>query len=102
MWAAEAGVTDIAHCADEEAIVVAIQVRGTVQQDGTLVLKLPVGVSPGVHEMVVVLPFDMQPPATLPGNGVQAKRPLVFHTYPVGLVDDWFTFHREDLYGDRL
>ena len=32
--------------------MVAIQLRGTVQRDGTVVLKLPAEVNPGEHEMV--------------------------------------------------
>ena len=101
LWVAEAGETDATHCADEEALVVAIQVRGTVQQDGTLVFKLPAGVSPGVHEMVVVLPFDMPSPESAPENAVHAKKLLEFHAYPIGLVDNSLTFRREELYDNQ-
>ena len=82
--------------------MVAIQLKGTVQQDGTLVLKLPAGVSPGLHELVVVLPLDAQSEERIAENGAPAKtRKLELSTYPVGPVDDAFTFRREDLYGDQ-
>ena len=82
--------------------MVAIQLKGTVQQDGTLELKLPAGVAPGEHELVVVLPLDAPAEERAGENGVPARtRKLELTAYPVGLVDDSFTFRREDLYGDQ-
>lgn len=81
--------------------MVAIQLKGTIEQDGTLVLRLPAGVSPGVHEMVVVFPFDVQPEKFDAGNGTQDGTPMRFSAYPVGLVDNALTFRREELYDDQ-
>lgn len=90
---------DLVYTTGKEVYMVAIQLKGTIEQDGTLVLKLPVGVSPGVHEMVVVFPFDVQPKKTDYGNGADST-PMRFSAYPVGLVDNAFTFRREELYDD--
>ena len=83
--------------------MIAIQLKGTVQPDGTLVLKLPAGVSPGVHELVVVLPLDARSEERSGANGGHGNiRKLDLSAYAVGLVDDSFTFRRKDLYGDQL
>lgn len=80
--------------------MIAIQLKGTVQRDGTLVVKLPATVSPGVHEVVVVLPFDAQ--YEEPGKQASSETAkLDLTAYPVGLVDNTFTFRRETLYGDQ-
>jgi len=81
--------------------MVTIQLRGTVQEDGTVVLTLPADVSPGEHEMVLVLPQEAQQTDSSRKNGVKARKPLRLRTYPVGLQDDAFTFRREDLYAGR-
>ncbi len=82
--------------------MVTIQLRGIVQEDGTVVLKLPANVSPGEHEMVLVLPQEAQQAEGVQTNGVKARKPLRLRAYPIGLQDDAFTFRREDLYADRL
>ena len=35
--------------------MIALQMTATVQQDGTMILRLPTTVRPGVHDIVVVL-----------------------------------------------
>ncbi len=88
------------HQVCREVTVIAIQLKGTVQRDGTLVVKLPATVSPGVHEIVVVLPSDAQQEET--GELATSEiGELDLAAYPVGLVDDTFTFRRETLYGDQ-
>ena len=81
--------------------MVAIQLRGTVQRDGTVVLKLPAEVNPGEHEMVLVLPQDAQQETDARVKVVRERNPLQFRAYPVGLQDDAFTFRREDIYGGQ-
>lgn len=82
--------------------MVTIQLRGTVQEDGTVVLMLPAEISPGEHEMVLVLPQEAQQVEGGATNGMKARKPLRLRAYPVGLQDDAFTFRREDLYAGRL
>lgn len=82
--------------------MVTLQLKGIVQPDGTVVLTLPAEIRPGEHEMVVVLPQDMQQPASARANGIKVRQPLRLRAYPVGLRDETLTFRREDLYADRL
>ena len=80
--------------------MIALQLKGTVHLDGTLVVKLPVTVNPGDYEIVVVLPFEPQQEE----DGKEATpetRKLEFSAYPAGLVDDAFTFRRETDYRDE-
>lgn len=86
----------------KEVDMVTIQLRGIVQEDGTVVLTLPADISPGEHEMVLVLPQEVQQAEGDSTNGVKARKPLRLRAYPVGLQDVAFTFRREDLYADRL
>jgi hypothetical protein len=61
---------------------------------GELTLRLPVSFPPGTPVMVVMI----QPVMTTVSAPRKARQPLKFGRYPVGLVDDTFTFRREELY----
>jgi hypothetical protein len=70
-----------------------INTKATVMADGMLIMQLPPDVSPGEHQIVLVI--DEQPIQ-------QADRlPLKFSAYPVGLASEDFTARREDLYRDE-
>ena len=64
-----------------------------VNENHTLTVEVPADISPGIHEVVVVIqhPEPQQRPNEL------------FRDWPahnVGLVDPTMTFRREDIYGD--
>ncbi len=40
--------------------MIAFQMTATVQQDGTMILRLPAAVRPGVHDIVVVLQSKLE------------------------------------------
>lgn len=67
----------------------AITTRAVIGPDRLLTVQLPADVTPGEHEVVVVL------------NGPAAAQPAFLHgPYPFVPVDPSNTFRREDLYGD--
>ncbi len=69
-----------------------IETNALVTEDGQLIVPMPADIVPGEHRVVVVI--EEQPVAA-----PQKKRPpLKFSAYPVGLIDDTFTFRREELY----
>ena len=64
-----------------------------VSPNHTLTVQVPADITPGVHEVVVLI----QEPAPLPQSSG------LFRDWPpheVGLVDHSMTFRREDMYGD--
>ena len=66
-----------------------ISTTAVIGPDRVLTVQLPADVTPGEHEVVVVL------------NGVPSHLPMPEHgPYPFGPVDPSNTFRREDLYGD--
>lgn len=66
-----------------------ISTKAVIGPDRVLTVQLPADVTPGEHEVVVVL------------NGVATQQPVPGHgPYPFGPVDPANTFRREDLYGD--
>jgi len=69
-----------------------IEITATVTAERTLIVPLPLDLSPGEHRIVVVI--DEKPIASHRGQ------PLRLSAYPVGLVTENMTFRREDLYGD--
>ena len=70
-----------------------IETTATVTPNGMLLIPLPSSIPTGRHRVVVVI--DEQPIA-------KKKRPLLrFTAYQAGLLDDSFTFRREDLYSDE-
>lgn len=101
-----------------------IETLATLAEDGTLTAKIPPIISPGEHQVVIVidergsravLPEQLkQAPAKINGLVVEeetatkteqsssAREPLRFSAYPVGLVAEDFTFRREDLYDDDI
>ncbi len=69
-----------------------IETTAIVTPEGTMTVQVPPGISPGEHQVVVVI--DEHPI-------VKKKRPpLKFSAYPVGLVSEKMTFRREGIYGD--
>jgi hypothetical protein len=69
-----------------------IETTAMVTQEGTMTVQVPLGISPGEHQIVVVI--DEHPI-------VKKERPsLKFSAYPVGLVSEQMTFRREDIYGE--
>lgn len=62
----------------------------TVRQDGTMVIPVPADLQTGDRQVVVVI--DETPTQT---NGQRSVLSLSAHS--VGLVDENFTFRREDL-----
>ena len=70
-----------------------VKSTSVVQPDHTLTIQVPPDISPGVHEVVVVLQEEASRPQPEP----------FFKDWPahdVGLVDPTRTFRREDMYGD--
>ena len=67
-----------------------IETNAVVTRTGTLVIQLQTDIPPGTHPVVLVI--NPQSPPKKPA------KPLKFGRYAVGLVDNDFTFRREDLY----
>lgn len=67
--------------------------------DGKITMQLPPDISPGEHQIVLVI--DEQPIqlSALLGRYRKGRLPLKFSAYPVGLASEDFTARREDLYG---
>ena len=75
------------------SIMITIQTRITVDEQGVTTLRLPPGIAPGEHEIVLVIgevPAARQTPimAGFPRHDVKVDLP------------EGFTFHREDMYDD--
>lgn len=70
-----------------------IETTATVTSEGMLLVPLPSSIPIGEHRVVVVI--DEQPVTP------KKKAPLKFSAYSAGLIDDSFTFRREDLYGEE-
>lgn len=88
-----------------------IQTLASMTADGTLTAKIPMILSPGEHQVIIVV--DEQHRKQAAGDSTEEQRtesapvtvnpePLRFSAYPVGLISDDFTFRREDLYGDTI
>lgn len=71
----------------------AVTATAIVHPDHTLSVQVPGDISPGVHQVVVVLQEDTPPPHT-------QQLLTNWSPHPVGLVDPTMTFRREDMYGD--
>lgn len=69
-----------------------IQTTATVTEEGKLIVQVPADISPGEHQIVIVIDET--------SAEQQQRLPLKFSDYPVGLRKDNFTFRREDLYSD--
>lgn len=68
-----------------------IETNAVVTATGTLVIQLQTDIPPGTHPVVLVInPQDNQ--------HNQRTQSFQFGRYAVGLVDNDFTFRREDLY----
>ncbi len=66
-----------------------ISTKAMIGPDRVLTVQLPADVTPGEHEVVVVL------------NGVPAQVSMPERgPYPIAPIDPSFTYRREDLYGD--
>lgn len=57
--------------------------------NGVLIMQLPPDVSPGEHQVVLVIDE--------PAIQTSDRLPLKFSAYPVGLASEDFTARREDL-----
>lgn len=102
-----------------------IETVASFNADGTLTAKIPAIISPGEHEVVIVVEekgvmaklkekvsqikingFALSPTAANANaesnQGKREREPLRFSAYPVGLIADDFTFRREDLYDDDI
>ncbi len=71
-----------------------IETTATVEEDGTVTLRLPPSVPPGVHRVVLVIEEDEAP-------SPRVRPPLTFSRYPVGFTDPTFTARREEIYDDE-
>ena len=69
-----------------------IETNALVTEDGKLIVPMPADIAPGEHRVVIVI--EEQPTVILEKKRV----PLKFSAYPVGLIDETFTFRREELY----
>jgi hypothetical protein len=69
-----------------------IETTAIVTPEGTMTIQVPSGISPGEHQVVVVIDE----------HSIVRKKspPLKFSAYPVGLVSEAMTFRREDIYGE--
>ena len=65
-----------------------ISTRAVIGPDRLLTVQLPTDVTPGEHEVVIVL------------NGVAGQVPVLSAPYDMAPIDPSFTYRREDLYGD--
>ena len=68
-----------------------MQTQAIISATGELTLRIPVSLPPGTPVMVFMIMAT--PPAPR-----KMGQPLKWGRYPVGLVDDTFTFRREDIY----
>ncbi len=71
----------------------AIETTAVVGDDRKLTVQLPHNVTPGLHQIVVIVD----------GPHSEGSRPWTMDEWPVhdaGLVDPNFTMRREGLYGD--
>ncbi len=96
-----------------------IETVASFTADGTLTAKIPAIISPGEHQVVIVIE-EAKPRSVIkarlqdrtskpkPGEIGETKEhspmrvPLNFSAYPVGLIADDFTFRREDIYDDGI
>jgi hypothetical protein len=69
-----------------------MQIQTVISPTGEL--RLPVNLPHGTPVTVVLI----QPVVVTPLMPRKMRQPLKFGRYPVGLVDDTFTFRREDIY----
>jgi hypothetical protein len=73
--------------------MITVQARVTVDEHGVTTLKLPPGIAPGEHEVVLVI-----------GDATAAKQAPIMEGFPRHDVKvdlpEGFTFRREDLYDD--
>ncbi len=69
-----------------------VEMKAVIGPDRKIVVQLPPDISPGEHQLVIVI--EEQPVVE------KERSPLQFSAYPVGLVSDTFTFRREDIYDD--
>jgi hypothetical protein len=60
----------------------------TADEQGMAMLRMPPGITPGEHQVVVVIDETMKPSA-----------PLVFSSHDVGPWPKGFTVRREEIYG---
>ncbi len=72
-----------------------IEATATVTEDGRLIVSAPPDVPAGQHRVVVVIEEDLTR-----SNGSKQRRVLDLPAHDLGLVDDTFTFRREDIYDD--
>ncbi len=72
----------------------ALTATAIVRPDHTLILQVPADISPGPHQVVVVLQEEGKGP---PRKSLAVDWPAPYNT---GSVDANMTFRREDLYGD--
>ncbi len=74
-------------------IMITIQTRVTVDENGVTTLTLPPGIAPGEHEVVLVI-----------GEAPAARRTPIMAGFPSHDVKvdlpEGFSFRREDLYDD--
>ncbi|HWG46137.1 MAG TPA: hypothetical protein VN688_25475 [Gemmataceae bacterium] len=71
----------------------AVTATATIRADHMLMVQLPADISPGVHQVVVVLQ------ETAPENPQEFSWPN-WQAHNVGPVDPSMTFRREDIYDD--
>ena len=71
----------------------ALTAKAVVTADHTLTMPVPPDVSPGVHQVTVVIAEETPAPP-------EKRAPMDWPAHAVALVDPAKTFRREELYGD--
>lgn len=69
-----------------------LELTANVGPDHKVTLQLPQDIVEGEHRIVLVIDEELRSPAGKPA--------IQFSPHAVGLVDESFTFRREDMYGD--
>lgn len=102
-----------------------IETLANLAADGTLTAKIPPIISPGEHQVVIVieesgfksafkkrisstridgwdLGNDLAEKCDEKSSDLLKREPLRFSAYRIGLISDDFTFRREDIYDDSI
>jgi len=74
-----------------------IETIATVTKDGKITAQLPLDIPEGEHQVIIVID---EKPLIQEAEKKEKKARLKFSAYPVGLVSESLTFHREDLYAN--
>ena len=76
-----------------------ITTTATITEDGVLMVPAPPDIPAGQHRVVVVIEEQIAQ-ANGSEQGGSRRSPLELTPHATGLLDDGFTFRREELYND--